>query len=206
MSSIQKRCPVCGTAFVRTKAPRQKFCSPRCGIQGRRPSFTGEGRHWNTSHGHSVDGRLTRTYQSWQAMRNRCTNPRAVDFARYGGRGIGVCQRWIQFQNFLTDMGERPTGTSLDRIDNAGDYSPENCRWATRKEQCRNRRSSRHICYRGEVLTLAEWIERLGLKKGLIENRLKHGWSPARAFETPARPYGVHRCGPAVKSGTPPRT
>ena len=82
----------------------------------------------------------TPTWKSWVSMRERCRNPNAPKFAHYGGRGITVCQQWEDFQVFLKDMGERPAGTSLDRIDVNGMYAPSNCRWATHKEQRHNRR------------------------------------------------------------------
>jgi hypothetical protein len=93
-------------------------------------------------HGHSVGG-ASPTFVSWQAMRARCSNPKHHNFKNYGGRGIKVCERWMKFENFLADMGERPSGLTIERKDNDGDYTPTNCVWATPAQQMRNRRSTR---------------------------------------------------------------
>ena len=94
------------------------------------------------------------TYYSWRGMVQRCTNPARRDYPRYGGRGITVCERWLDFRDFLADMGERPEGRTLDRIDNEGNYEPSNCRWATPEEQMANtRRATATHCPHGHEYT-----------------------------------------------------
>lgn len=138
-------------------------------------------------HGFSKRGKLRRSeHWIWADMRQRCNNPKDCAYGDYGGRGIKVCSRWRIFENFLADMGTRPTSRhTLDRKDNDGPYSPENCRWSTRKEQANNRRSSRRITWGTETKTLAEWSDQLGLTRHAIEWRLASGWSINAALSTP---------------------
>lgn len=105
------------------------------------------------SHGHAKRGFKSPTYYSWSAMWTRCTNPRVKSFKDYGGRGIRVCDRWQDFENFLVDMGERPEGRTLDRKNVNGDYEPSNCRWATRKEQAMN---TQHASKLGDEVDVPE--------------------------------------------------
>jgi hypothetical protein len=110
-------------------------------------------------------------------MKKRCLSVSAQRYSLYGGRGIKVCQRWLLFENFLTDMGWRPAGLSLDRIDCDGDYTPENCRWATQKEQMRNMRITRRVTIEGVTHVAADLSDRSGLKTDTIVERAEAGLS-----------------------------
>lgn len=129
--------------------------------------------------------RYSREYSTWCAMKNRCKNATHAQYPQYGGRGIYVCDRWLNsFENFLADMGPR-LGGSIDRIDNDGPYEPGNCRWASRSEQARNKRSSRRLTANGETRSMAEWAELSGLKLKTIHRRLEQGWTEQDAVTVP---------------------
>jgi hypothetical protein len=129
----------------------------------------------------------TKTYMVWGSMLSRCTNPASQAFSRYGGRGIVIDERWMSFNNFLSDMGEKPEGMSLDRIDNNAGYSKSNCRWADKKTQARNRESNRLVEYEGIKKPTAEWSEILGWPHHVICSRLREGWTDEKALTTPRR-------------------
>lgn len=131
-------------------------------------------------------------YGIWSGMWDRCTNPNSPAFKDYGGRGITVCERWERFENFYADMGDRPSdGHEIDRYpDNNGNYEPGNCRWATRKEQCNNRRSCKMITFQERTQSLMMWCEELKLGYDMIKARLRNGLSPQDAFSRPHRGWG----------------
>jgi hypothetical protein len=113
----------------------------------KRQSMSGK-KNPSFSHGHATGDKVSPTYTTWRSMTNRCRDPKSFGWSRYGGRGISVCARWLAFESFLADMGNRPKGKTLDRINNDGNYEPGNCRWATRSEQMKNRDISTFV--RGE--------------------------------------------------------
>lgn len=134
------------------------------------------------THGHARKNAHTETYKVWAGMKKRCCTPSMSAYKYYGGRGISVCDRWMEYKNFLADMGEKPNGMSLDRIDHDGNYEPANCRWASKETQMRNRSNSRVITAFGETLTLPEWVEKTGLSYYTIYLRLKSGTAPEDAL------------------------
>jgi len=136
----------------------------------------------NSTHGLS---RLRPTeYRSWKDMRARCGNPRNDDYADYGGRGIRVCAAWDDFAAFYADMGGRPTGATIDRIDVNGNYEPGNCRWANATEQANNKRSNHIIQFQGQSRTLAQWCAIFGIEPSKVRYRLKQGWPIDQAFSS----------------------
>jgi hypothetical protein len=128
------------------------------------------------THGHSRRGHVTATYRAWASMKSRCYYRPNRYFFRYGGRGVTVCARWLDnFEAFLSDMGEKPKGLSLDRIDNNGRYEPNNCQWATPAQQSRNTMRTRMITFDGVTLCMRDWATRLGLNPVTLLYRFKRG-------------------------------
>lgn len=128
-------------------------------------------------------------YRSWEGMKSRCNNKNHIDFPRWGGRGISYETRWEKFEEFKKDMeSSYVKGLTLDRIDNSKNYSKDNCRWATRKDQNNNRRDNINISYKGQTKTLSQWTEDLGFKGNTLRHRLLvYKWDLDKAFTTPAR-------------------
>lgn len=143
-------------------------------------------------HGHSITGKRTAEYQCWLDMKQRCLNPMSTSWEYYGGRGIGIDCRWIDgesgmsgFACFLADLGARPAGMTMDRIENDKSYGPGNCRWATRADQISNRRVTRTVVVEGETLSLTDACARLGIKRKPIAQRIDRGIPAQEAIETP---------------------
>ena len=138
-----------------------------------------------TEHGMAT----TPTYRAWINMRRRCLKPTNHAYADYGGRGIAVCERWVNsFPNFLEDMGPRPSEKhSLDRTDNDKGYEKANCRWATMKEQLNNTRANRIVEIDGRKQTLSLWCDEIGISRSRVQDRMKWGWTVERALTAPIR-------------------
>lgn len=131
------------------------------------------------------------TKNSWRGMKARCDNPNLDNYEYYGGRGITYCDRWSDYDNFVSDMGERPSDATLDRINPDGDYEPENCRWANLTTQCRNRSHHPRYIVEGISGTMGDHCDRYGRTPVTVQKRLLSGWCVTRAFLTP--PKTKHR-------------
>lgn len=139
-----------------------------------------------------IQHRLSHTaeYRTWSNVIQRCTNPNTAFYAIYGGRGIGICERWrSNFEAFLADMGTKPSPNhQIDRINNDGNYEPGNCRWATPREQARNTRRNKHVEIDGVRMPVVDARNAAGLKRGTFERRLALGWSIEDVVSKPLRP------------------
>lgn len=138
-----------------------------------------------TTHGHSRLEHVSKTYRIWMAMHSRCENPKQENFKFYGGHGIVICPRWKDFRNFLMDMGECPSGYTIERVNNNGNYEPSNCVWATRSVQLENKRSTKHVTINGETHCVAYWVRKFGVWRNTYDNRIKRGWTALRALGLP---------------------
>lgn len=145
-----------------------------------------------TKHGHSKKSKTSQTYKSWETMIQRCNNKNNPKYRIYGGRGIIICKKWMQFINFLEDMGESPKGYQIDRIDNDKGYFKGNCRWSTRKQQARNRSTNRLITCYGKTQCLVAWAEETGINRQTISSRIKRGLSIKKSL-TSVTPVVCHQ-------------
>lgn len=132
-----------------------------------------------TTHG----GRNGKLYKQWHSMLERCHSPQSQAFADYGARGISVCKRWQSFANFRADMGERPPGMSIERLDNSKGYEPGNCVWATPAQQARNKRNNVMLRFGEREMCLADWAKHLGVSRGALRGRIRRGWPIERVLQ-----------------------
>ena len=142
------------------------------------------------NHGNIADIQRRKTFNTWRGMKSRCKNPNDTHWHIYGAKGITVCEKWQQFSGFLEDMGLRPEGMSLDRIDNNGNYEPGNCRWATPGQQSRNTERNIWLEWRGERKTFKDWAIELGLYERGLEFRIEK-WGLEKAMTTPKLKNGI---------------
>jgi len=166
----------CGSEKIISAGSLTRGATRSCGCLAKE-----ETKKHNSTHGMSSKPE----YKTWVRMKTRCYNKKEKNYSDYGGRGIKICKRWREsFDNFYVDMGEMPQGkSSIDRIDNNGDYTPDNCRWADNYEQARNKRSVPMIEYSGENRCLAEWSEITGIKKSTIHMRINtYKWTIGRSL------------------------
>ncbi len=165
----------CGTEKIVRDSELRRGGSLSCGCYNREISST----HHETK---------TRLYEIWHGLKQRCNNPNSKDAKNYSSRGITVCDEWNNsyeaFRDWAVFNGYHD-GLSIDRIDVNGDYCPENCRWATAKEQCRNTRVNHLLTYNGETKTIAEWAEITGIDYYTLAKRVEQGWSDERAITQP---------------------
>lgn len=168
----------CGTNKVVFASTLKNGVSKSCGCMRREMTISRM-----TKHGNASGGTTTQTYNSWAGMFQRCDNKDNAAYQNYGGRGIKVCEQWYVFENFLRDMGVRPKGTTIDRIDNDKGYYPENCRWATAKTQSGNRRYMQIVEMHGVSKPLYVWCDELDVPYKLAHSRIfVSGWPPEKAL------------------------
>lgn len=178
---------VCGNEFETDIYSVKKSLTVSCGcltIEKRKKSVT--------KHGATIGYKTTKEFRAWCSMRTRCLNKKCKAYKNYGGRGIEVCQRWLQsFENFLEDMGLSPTDShTLERNNNSLGYCKENCSWATKVQQSNNRRNSIKYEYRGLTKSLSEWAETLGKRRGLLYQRIHVIGMPIdAAFDLPIQKH-----------------
>lgn len=167
----------CGTESVTRSARLWNGTARSCGCLR---------RELNTTHGQTPKGNISKTYSIWNAMIGRCTRPNDAGHANYGGRGITLDPKWSTFEGFYADMGEKPPGLSLDRIDSDGNYNKGNCRWADRATQNSNKRNNHYLTLGDTTMTITAWARKLGTNNGTLLARIKRGW-PIESVLTPLR-------------------
>ena len=171
----------CGAITVTAASRLKSGKTQSCGCL--RAELTSERRK---IHGLSAHG----TYKSWVQILQRCTNPKDKRWSQYGGRGITIAPQWLDFSAFVRDMGIKPQGCSIDRIDNNGNYEPGNCRWASQQTQQNNRSNNHLLTAMGQTMTIAEWSRHSGIQWNTLWARIRAGWSAELAVSTKPRRWG----------------
>ncbi len=174
------KCNLCGS--VKEKLVNNIKSDKSCGCLPKQNAL---------KHGFYVEGEQHPLCRVWGNMKTRCNNPHDKAYKNYGGRGIKVCERWLDsFPNFLEDMGERPEGYSIDRINNDGNYEPSNCRWANQTTQCNNKQRNRLLTFNNETHTICQWSRLVNIGRTTIRMRLdSYGWDLERALTTPVQTF-----------------
>lgn len=173
-------CPICGSAF-KQNVHRAKYCSMECYKVDLKKRLSTQDIKRCVRHGMAH----TRIYRTWACMKGRATDPNHQLADVYYNRGIGISEDWMSFENFYADMGEIPEGMTIERIDNDKGYCKENCRWATPKEQNRNKRDTIFITFKDETLSLPDWADRINIKTESLYSRYRRGWSVERMLTQP---------------------
>jgi HNH endonuclease len=173
----------CGATVYATVQNLQRGKVKSCGCLKR------EGLPTRMTHGHSRRGDASGTYSCWQSMRARCNRPSHPNYSTFGGLGITICERWRKFENFLADMGERPTGLQIGRIDTSGNFDLENCKWETVSEKGLNKRTNHRMTANGMTKTFGQWAEHLGIGRVSLWERLQK-WPLEKALTTPKPTLG----------------
>lgn len=178
---MQYICETCGKEFIRYGNNKPaKYCSQGC--YGKAKSIIGP-PYLTIKHGHTTNNKTSSTYSKWQGMKTRCYNTKSNRYKYYGGKGIGVCGRWLEsFENFLTDMGICPQGMTLDRIDSNKGYAPENCRWVDLATQSRNRTNVKQYTIKGKTQCLNQWVKELGVTFNKAKRLLSQGFTIKEAL------------------------
>jgi hypothetical protein len=179
--ALRLRC-ACACGGETVAAPRQLRIGEKksCGCLKR--SVLGEATRTHGRANSRITGYSDRAYGIWQAMKDRCTNPKRKDWHCYGGKGVTVCERWLSFENFIEDMGEPPEGYTLDRNDGSLGYSKSNCVWATRRQQSRNTSNAVWVVFGGTRMILVDWLTRQGIRPGAYYSRIRRGWTREEAL------------------------
>lgn len=159
-------CCVCGQIVIVAARHLKSGSTKSCGCLRRKRMADINYKHGATN---------TPTFNIWLGMMNRCYGATTGGFKKYGAKGIGVCPEWHDFQKFLNDMGERPSGMTIDRIDNSQGYYPSNCRWLTNRQQQNNKTTNIYLEYGDERLTVTQWADKLGIHKNTLYYRIRCG-------------------------------